>query len=391
MFVSDTHLPQLLPPAAYTDAAWYQRELDAVLRPAWWAVALEQELPAEGSFVSFDHVEGPVLLRRSGGRIHAYRNVCPHRLAKLTSKSCGTCPVLRSEYHGWEFDDGGATRRIPDAPSFRPLEKGRLGLDLLRVEQVGPVVFISFDPAAPPVREWLGGDAEPFETHFRGAGWCFWKTEIDLPVNWKLVIENNLESYHVGAVHAATLGNYPPEEACGHHLDEHGSRFDAPGDGSFLKPIKRHLARRLGRPMPEGYSHSVIHPTLMWVAVDIHAGFQSIVPTGPTSCRIVHRSAGWQSGGRKPLVDWGIRQVLRTDLRVWKRIIGEDLAMLPQVQAGIESPRHPGPGLVSRREERIEHFQRWLLDRLGATDDAAGSVAGVVPVRRPVLPNGGVA
>ena len=152
MFVSDTHLPQLLPPAAYTDAAWYQRELETVLRPAWWAVALEQELPTEGSFVAFDHVEGPVLLRRSGGRIHAYRNVCPHRLAKLTSKSCGTCPVLRCEYHGWEFDDGGATRRIPDAPSFRPLEKGRLGLDLLRVEQVGPVVFISFDPAAPPGR-----------------------------------------------------------------------------------------------------------------------------------------------------------------------------------------------------------------------------------------------
>jgi hypothetical protein len=37
---------------------------------------------------------------------------------------------------------------------------------------------------------------------------------------------------------------------------------------------------------------------------------------------------------------------------------------LPQVQAGIESPRHPGSGLISRREVRIVHFQRWLLDHL---------------------------
>ena len=132
MFVSETHLPQLLPPEAYTTRSWYERELESVLRPAWWAVALESEFPEEGSFVTFDHVEGPVILRRSGGAIRGYRNVCPHRLAKLTSCVSGTCPVLTCGYHGWEFDDSGATRRIPDAPSFRPLEKGRLGLEIGR-------------------------------------------------------------------------------------------------------------------------------------------------------------------------------------------------------------------------------------------------------------------
>lgn len=376
MFVSETHLPQLLPPEAYTTRAWYERELESVLRPAWWAVALEGELPSEGSFITFDHVEGPVLLRRSAGVIRGYRNVCPHRLAKLAGDASGCCPVLRCAYHGWEFDDSGATRRIPDAPSFRPLEKGRLGLDVLRVEQVGPVVFLSFDPDAVPVRQWLGADVERFERHFAGATWCSWKRDIDLPVNWKLVVENNLESYHVGAVHAATLGAFPPETVCNHLLDDGGSRFEAPGDGSFLKPIKRHLARRLGREMTEGYVHAIVHPSLLWVAVDVGAGFQSVVPTGPSSCRIVYRSAGWQSGGRAPLVDWAVRRVLRSDLALWARIVDEDLRMLPQVQAGIASPRHPGPGLVSRREERITHFQRWLLERLdGGAAEPKGRAA----------------
>jgi len=370
MFVSETHLPQLLPPSAYKDAAWYERELERVLRTAWWAVALAGELPRDGSFLTFDHVGGPVLLRRSEGVIRGYRNVCPHRFAKLTAAASGTCPLLRCGYHGWEFDDSGATRRIPDAPSFRPLEKGRLGLDVLRVEQVGPVVFLSFDPAAAPVRDWLGADAERFERQFAGATWCSWKEEVDLPVNWKVVVENNLESYHVGSVHAATLGNCPPETACGHVLDDNGSRFEAPGDVSVLKPVKRHLAARLGRRLTESYVHAIVHPAFMWVAVDIGAGFQSVVPTGPTSCRIIFRSAGWQSGGRTPLADWGVRQMHALALPRWRRIVGEDLALLPQVQAGLASPAHPGPGLVSRREERIGHFQRWLLDRIG--DDAAG-------------------
>ena len=96
---------------------WYERELESVLRPAWWAVALESEFPAEGSFVTFDHVEGPVILRRSGGAIRGYRNVCPHRLAKLTSCASGTCPVLTCGYHGWEFD--AETGQCPEDDAYR--------------------------------------------------------------------------------------------------------------------------------------------------------------------------------------------------------------------------------------------------------------------------------
>jgi phenylpropionate dioxygenase-like ring-hydroxylating dioxygenase large terminal subunit len=153
MFISETHLPQLLPPEAYYDRGWYDRELAAVLRPSWWAVAVLDDLRNEGDFVTFDHVDGPVILRRSGGAIRGYRNVCAHRLAKLTGKASGHCESLRCEYHGWEYEDTGVTRKIPDAPSFRPLEKGRLGLDVLRVETVGGIVFLSFDSGAPPVRD----------------------------------------------------------------------------------------------------------------------------------------------------------------------------------------------------------------------------------------------
>jgi hypothetical protein len=49
---------------------------------------------------------------------------------------------------------------------------------------------------------------------------------------------------------------------------------------------------------------------------------------------------------------------------VWQ----EDLRLYPDLQAGVTNPVLPGPGLLSRREERIHHFQRWIADRVGSAE-----------------------
>ena len=372
MFIRETHLPQMLPPEAYHGQAWYDRELEKVLRPAWWAVALVDELPGEGDFITFDHVDGPVMLRRSGGSIRGYRNVCAHRLAKLTGRSRGHCAAIRCEYHGWEYDDDGVTRKIPDAPSFRPLEKGQLKLETLRVETVGGVVFLAFDSEAPPVREWLGEEASRIEQHFDEKTKTLWRVDVDVPVNWKLLVENNLESYHVGTVHAATLGPFPEERGCGHELPNGRSRFTAPGRDSLWSQFRSAICARQGRQPSGHYTHCIVHPGFLWLYIDLLSGFESVVPTGPRSCRLTIRFGAVQSAtGATPWADWASRECVAREVGFWKRVIDEDLAMLPQVQAGVESSRHPGPGLISRREERITHFQRWLLDRMGG--DAAES------------------
>ncbi|RLS36037.1 MAG: hypothetical protein DWH79_00600 [Planctomycetota bacterium] len=378
MFVSDTHLPQLLPASAYHDDDWYQRERKLVFHPAWWAVALVQEMPREGHFITFDHVGGPVMVRRGGDGFHAYRNVCPHRMAKLTQRACGICPQLRCEYHGWEFDDSGMTRRIPDAPSFRPLEKGKLGLDQLRLDQAGAVLFITFDNAAPPVREWLGEEEHGrLEASIDCISRPIWREDVDLPVNWKAVVENSLESYHVGTIHAATIGASPTESDCRHELWEGGSRFTVRSPDSAWTRLKQRVGRGMGKDVSADYCHSHIHPGLLRMSIDFGGGFQSVTPTGPRSCRISYRSVVGQSGTRT-LPDLIARRLAVSELPTWKKIVSEDMALLPQVQQGLESPVHPGPGLISRREERITHFQKWLLAQMNASQSAAA-----VPVCRP--------
>lgn len=356
----------MLPPEAYHSSDWYEKEKANVLQPAWWAVAFADELTDEGSFLTFDHCCGPLIIWRKGGVIRAFRNVCAHRLSRLTSQCRGYCNTLTCQYHGWEYDDSGKTKRIPDAPSFRPLEKDLLGLSPLHVEIVAGIIFVSFAKPTSTIRSCLGEDeVSRLETRCQTPGKLVLSTEIDIPVNWKVLLENNLESYHVGFVHRATLGNYPTEEQSEHKLIPRGSMFIGPGGQDAVSRFGQRLAKRFSQDAEGRYIHGIVHPTFMWVPGPIYTSIQTVMPTGPRSCRMTWRVLSLQDPSKNKIINFIARSQVRLVLGFWKRVVNEDVTFLPSVQAGLNSPIHPGKGLISRREERIVHFQKWLLEQMG--------------------------
>ena len=128
MFIHDTHLPQILEPECYYSTESHQREKERLFEPAWHYVGTMHELPQDGSFLTRTVLDKSILFWRVGDEVRAFANVCPHRFSMLTQKPCGKLERLKCQYHGWEFDNNGDTCLIPDAPSFRPLRKGELGL-----------------------------------------------------------------------------------------------------------------------------------------------------------------------------------------------------------------------------------------------------------------------
>ena len=87
-----------------------------------------------------------------------------------------------------------------DAKAFRPWDRANSCLRSFRVETCGDVVFVNLSDNPPPLREWLGAAWEPWSTVggvYRFAG--FW--ERDFSCNWKVVLENSLEGYHIPQVH----------------------------------------------------------------------------------------------------------------------------------------------------------------------------------------------
>ncbi|MEC8338133.1 MAG: aromatic ring-hydroxylating dioxygenase subunit alpha [Planctomycetota bacterium] len=369
MFISDTHLPQHFRAAMYHDADWYAKELEEVLLPSWYLVATMRDFPRSGSYRTFDLLGRPVILRREGDEIRGFLNVCSHRNSKLVALDRGCSLALKCNYHGWEYDGlTGDTRKIPDAPSFRPMKKGELGLQSIQVGVRGGLIFVS-----------LGAEADkPFGSLFEAEGpfaslaernlatGSLGSIDVVCPVNWKAAIENTLESYHVAEVHPHTFKTAPQEEDCHHTMFDEGSSFETP-DGTpwFVRQLQIHALRGAKLPVLNTYRHVLLFPSFTVAETDSFTIFLSFLPEGPqqTRTRILWFAPQSTEGSR--FRNAMVRFAARWESKFWLRVAREDFGVLPMVQQGIASPVHPSVGLISRREERIPHFQKWVLRKMG--------------------------
>lgn len=385
MFLSDTHLPQVLAPEAYTDRSWFDREVSAVLSPSWQLATTLAEVPRVGDFVTGRLLGHDIIVHRTDEGPRAFLNVCPHRLALLTGRPRGHQCRLTCQYHGWEFAADGSTRRIPDAPNFRPLEKGEFGLHRLPCETLGQLVFVRLGDGDAPLAEMFGERLDDVERAVAGRHRLVVSWARDVAANWKAILENNLESYHVGVVHRATLGAMPDENRCDHEFSPVHSRFRAPG--GVAGPIgdwQRTLLRRSGLEPSGTYHHCLFLPNLTVLWMDDIAAVQTFEPVAPDRTRVTFRGFALRGPRPTPLAGGLLAWAARRHLLFWKRVWEEDLRLFPDLQAGLANPVHPSTGLLSRREERIHHFQRSIVDGLGRSPARAD----IVPVRRPA---GGVA
>ena len=402
MFISDTHQPQRLPPSAYHQTDAFERESQAILNDAWYCVGAMGDIPRVGDYLTTEIAGVPILVRHvdeqsfdppdeanTGGAnkgdantndvgidgtmpaddqtdhrrhcVRAFVNVCSHRFCTLASASRGHAEKIRCPYHGWEYADDGTTRRIPDAPSFKPLKKGGLGLKTLSCEVRGSLIFVSVADRPEPIDTFLNGHRDRIESWFGDHWRPMMSYEEVAPCNWKTYLENGLESYHIDTVHAATLVKQPDAEKCQHEFGDRWTSFTVNEDAADA--ASRWLDTRVHRLMDlprQPYQHFHIYPTLTFVRLAMFSYLESVIPVSPTSCRIVTR--GFVYRGRADRIYSSVlsRGAGVFGRRLLKKIQDEDFGILELNQRGISAPDRPKGGLISAREERIFHFQSYV-------------------------------
>ncbi|WP_439622592.1 aromatic ring-hydroxylating oxygenase subunit alpha [Gemmata sp.] len=357
MFTNQTHLQHLLRPDQYTSEEQYRAELRHLFQPAWHPLAVKSDLARPGDFLTFDLLETPILVRNFGGELRAFLNVCPHRHSRLTDKPRGNTERLRCQYHGWEFNAEGRTGKIPDARAFRPWDRDNSCLRRFAVETCGDVVFVNLGENPVPLREWLGAVWEPWQDYggdYRHA--ATW--EKDFPCNWKIVLENSLESYHIPEVHPKTFKEYSAEENSWHELTDTFTSFRTVPPSDWPTRAGNWMVRRLGRPVENMYWHRVRHPHVTGASLDVMRIMQCVFPTGPATCR--YRSLFFTlRGARRGPLAWATYRFLRPiATAVAKKVFDEDGRIYGGVQQGLVASPHRG--VIGTREERIFHFQEYV-------------------------------
>lgn len=200
-----------LPSFAYTDPGFWEQECRTVLSENWVCVAFAHELPEPGDAQPVTVAGRPVLvLRNAEGEVTAFENVCRHRCLTLVEEKKNVGRLIRCPYHAWAYDLDGRLRASPcfggkdrhDADGFDPAQHGLIPV---RTQVWLDAVFVNLDGKAPPFEDYAAplierlGEIDP-EMVEPLAVLDFG----EIRTNWKFIMENFIEPYHVQFVHSST-------------------------------------------------------------------------------------------------------------------------------------------------------------------------------------------
>jgi phenylpropionate dioxygenase-like ring-hydroxylating dioxygenase large terminal subunit len=96
---------------------------DPVLLDDWHVVAHESDLP-EGRPAGARLLDEDIVLWRAGEHVHAWRDLCVHRGARLSMGSVQD-RTLMCGYHGWTYAEDGSCVRFPAHPDQHPPASAR--------------------------------------------------------------------------------------------------------------------------------------------------------------------------------------------------------------------------------------------------------------------------
>lgn len=207
----DTRDARGLPNAAFTDPAFHELEKERLFSHTWAFAASASLVPRRGDILPIRVAGRPVILvRGQDDTVRAFHNVCPHRGARLVTEAQGGKPAITCPYHAWTFGLDGAPRNRPHyhGPGQHQTEARNDDRDTclfgIRSATWHDWVFVNLDGRAEPFDDFIA----PVEREFAGNDLSvFRRSELamhhEFASNWKLVVENYCDFYHVFSVHPA--------------------------------------------------------------------------------------------------------------------------------------------------------------------------------------------
>jgi len=212
-----------LPPEAYTSEAFHQWEIDHIFKAEWQCVAHLSQLPRAGDFLTLDLLGEPLLIvHGKDGGVRVLSRTCPHRgmdimppgfgrdghsiaEASEDSAASGHTRLFLCPYHAWTFELDGRLKACPEMQQAAGFQRDEWGLREFRSEIWNGFVFVNLDGGAAPLAPRLAEMDADFGQWNPAGMKVVLEREWDCPFNWKVLVENFMESYHHLGAHAKTL------------------------------------------------------------------------------------------------------------------------------------------------------------------------------------------
>jgi phenylpropionate dioxygenase-like ring-hydroxylating dioxygenase large terminal subunit len=363
----DARPARALPAWVYNHPEMTRLEYARILRPSWQVACHVSSIPNAGDFATLDlGPDSVVAVRGANGEVRAFHNVCRHRGARLLDGE-GHCPkAIVCPYHGWSYRLSGELLGMPMRESFPGLDRGEFSLKPVRSEQMLGFVFVCLEGDPPPLAEIWGGIREELAPYrieeMRPCGPVsveYWEAD------WKLAMDNYLESYHVPIGHPGLnrmfTPDYEDQRALPHGVARGISWMRERPSSRWSERTYQHMVAGVSEDLPESLRRCWrFYSVLPNLGIDVfpdQMDFFQLLPSGPGRCMIRGGSFAHPDARREArIVRW-------LGARLNAQVNREDRQLCERVQRGLASPSYE-PGPLSGLENWMLEFHNLLRERI---------------------------
>ena len=344
-----------LPAKSYTDEDFWKKECNTVLSYGWLFVGFSHELKKSGDVIPLLIASKPILLvRNNNNEITAFHNVCSHRCLKLVDEKKNVGKVIRCPYHSWSYDlegklkaaphIGGTNKHKPEGFNFSDH-----GLKPIKIHIWHDWIFVNFN-----------GKAKKFEEYAKPLIKKFYDIDLTklryaatlnfgkINTNWKFLIENFIEPYHVQFVHKTTT-NQP--------LKDHYTFVDGNCYGSGIDVVNEDEKNSSALSVTSRYL-SLFPNFIIGTYFPNQVGVYLNIPISPgvTSQKRIIYTTDDKNMSKKEI------QITKD---IWWSVHKEDHEMCERLQEGRFSPASNEGGLLSPVWEKgVQAFQKLIIDSI---------------------------
>jgi phenylpropionate dioxygenase-like ring-hydroxylating dioxygenase large terminal subunit len=353
--------------AHYIDPQVFAEESEAVLKATWAGLAVGADVPNPGNAKPISFLGIPLLLLRDqDGDLRVFENICRHRGMQLVSEAKTIEGAIRCPYHSWCYSTKGMLVSTPHVGgaghnTHPSIVKEDLGLNEVRSHVWRDVVFINISGTAPKftdvhadlIARWTEFDCPIFH------GGDDSKFDLELTANYKLVVENYCESYHLPWVHPG-LNSYSRLEDH-YNIVEYG-KFSGQGtlvyrqfkaeDGSAAFPDFPKLSEQWN----EGAEYITVYPNVLLGVQRDHA-FAIVLEPKAHNKTVEHIHLYYAS----ETTDAKNRSV---NTEQWKEVFAEDIFVVQGMQSGRYAPTFDGGRFSPVMDEPTHCYHDWVARKI---------------------------
>lgn len=171
-------------------------------------VGFSVQVKNPGDYMTHDATGVPIIVTRTqNGELKAFLNSCRHRGCKVLDDACGSRKsTFVCKFHGWSYDLDGKLRGVPSRKMFPNVDLDNRGLIPVPVIEVAGIIFARMAPGPEIPPDFLGPIADQLLDLELDKHIIYESSARPGDFNWKMMVDANLETYHVPVLHKNTAG-----------------------------------------------------------------------------------------------------------------------------------------------------------------------------------------